>query len=309
MLVLSNGDRAAADADAPERLAAIRRLDVMTAVAVLAPDAAVRLLELPDGALTAHVRDAAAAISAELEPAEPGTWIVAPWRADGDPDHIAAGDAAADAAAAGTARLFEYPISAWHWSSPTDDVWPEEALCALDLSPEEREVKLRALGRRQSHGHEPAETAGGEPIANDHVTAHFTRGYETFIEAGTVPGAVASHPEPTPVRTTESLPAPFFDELYADRSDPWDVETRWYERRKRALTLAALPRERFGAVLELGCSTGVLTGELARRCDSLLAVDSADKRSRRLGSVLPSIETSHLNSTSCRPSGLPAPLS
>ena len=35
------------------------------------------------------------------------------------------------------------------------------------------------------------------------------------------------------------------DELHRDAADPWGVDSRWYERRKRDLLLAALPRPRF----------------------------------------------------------------
>jgi SAM-dependent methyltransferase len=65
--------------------------------------------------------------------------------------------------------------------------------------------------------------------------------------------------------------------MYAESADPWGFATRWYERRKYSLTLAALPRPRYAHALEAGCSIGVLTAELALRCDRLLAVDgSAD---------------------------------
>lgn len=72
-----------------------------------------------------------------------------------------------------------------------------------------------------------------------------------------------------------TLPPDYFDALYADSADPWGFADRWYERRKRALTLALLPRERYGSVYEPGCSIGVLTRELAGRCDRLLATDVA----------------------------------
>lgn len=64
------------------------------------------------------------------------------------------------------------------------------------------------------------------------------------------------------------------DQLHRDSDDPWDVDS-WYERRKRALTLAALPREQYGRVLEVGCSVGALAVDLATRCDRLLAVDAS----------------------------------
>jgi SAM-dependent methyltransferase len=63
--------------------------------------------------------------------------------------------------------------------------------------------------------------------------------------------------------------------MYAESTDPWGFASRWYERRKYALTLAALPRERYARGFEPGCSIGVLTGLLATRCDSLLATDVA----------------------------------
>jgi SAM-dependent methyltransferase len=65
----------------------------------------------------------------------------------------------------------------------------------------------------------------------------------------------------------------YFDELYSRRDDPWRLAERWYEKRKRALTLAALPHERYSRALEIGCSIGTLSAELAPRCDSLVAVD------------------------------------
>jgi SAM-dependent methyltransferase len=64
-----------------------------------------------------------------------------------------------------------------------------------------------------------------------------------------------------------------FDLLHDASADPWRVMSRWYEIRKRRLLLAALPDEHYGRVLELGCSTGVLSHELAARSDHLLAVD------------------------------------
>jgi len=72
-----------------------------------------------------------------------------------------------------------------------------------------------------------------------------------------------------------TLPASYFDAMYAETPDPWGFTSRWYERRKYALTMAALPRERYRRGFEAGCSIGVLTALLAQRCDSLLACDVA----------------------------------
>ena len=65
----------------------------------------------------------------------------------------------------------------------------------------------------------------------------------------------------------------YFRDRYAASADPWGLAERWYEARKYALTVALLPRERYGAVFEPGCSIGVLTAQLAPRCDRLLACD------------------------------------
>jgi SAM-dependent methyltransferase len=63
--------------------------------------------------------------------------------------------------------------------------------------------------------------------------------------------------------------------MYAASPDPWGFESRWYEGRKYALSLALLPAERYGDAFEPGCSIGVLTALLTSRCDRLLACDAA----------------------------------
>lgn len=64
-----------------------------------------------------------------------------------------------------------------------------------------------------------------------------------------------------------------FDRLFADDGDPWDLQSSEYERAKRAATLVALGGRRFQAGLEVGCAFGLLTEELAQRCERLLALD------------------------------------
>lgn len=77
-------------------------------------------------------------------------------------------------------------------------------------------------------------------------------------------------------RHTASLPPDYFTERYAKDPDPWRFATSDYEAGKYAATLAALPRERYAALLEIGCSIGVLTRALAPRCDHLLGLDVAE---------------------------------
>ena len=64
-----------------------------------------------------------------------------------------------------------------------------------------------------------------------------------------------------------------FEQLYRVDSDPWRFASSPYERAKYAATLAALPRARYRAGLDVGCSIGVLTEALAARCDDLLGIE------------------------------------
>ncbi|PXX09190.1 SAM-dependent methyltransferase [Mycolicibacterium moriokaense] len=85
---------------------------------------------------------------------------------------------------------------------------------------------------------------------------------------------------------TARLPNSYFDDKYAEAKDPWKLEERWYERRKYAITLALLPHPRYRHAFEPGCSIGVLTEHLTRRCDHVTATDVAtealDAADRRL---------------------------
>lgn len=74
-------------------------------------------------------------------------------------------------------------------------------------------------------------------------------------------------------RRTDSIPADYFDGIYASAADPWGFTTSAYERDKYAATLAALPRNRYRSAFEPACSIGVLTRALADRCDDLLATE------------------------------------
>ncbi len=89
-----------------------------------------------------------------------------------------------------------------------------------------------------------------------------------------------------------SMNRAYFDEMYRGDPDPWEFGSSWYEERKYALTMAALPDRRYRSAFEPGCSIGVLTSLLAERCDQLLATDivpgvvaSARERCRALPQV------------------------
>lgn len=74
-------------------------------------------------------------------------------------------------------------------------------------------------------------------------------------------------------RARRSVPNEAFEAIYARSPDPWNYRTSAYEHEKYAATLAALPEPRYRRGFEVGCSIGVLSRQLADRCDQLLAVD------------------------------------
>ncbi|WP_338110188.1 class I SAM-dependent methyltransferase [Pseudomonas multiresinivorans] len=72
---------------------------------------------------------------------------------------------------------------------------------------------------------------------------------------------------------TQGLPAEHFDQMYRGDPDPWSFRTSWYEKRKRDLLLASLPRMRFRSGYEPACANGETSAELARRVEHLLCAD------------------------------------
>ena len=68
----------------------------------------------------------------------------------------------------------------------------------------------------------------------------------------------------------------YFERLYQGDPDPWRFASSAYERDKYAATIAALPARRFRRGFEVGCSIGVLTRQLAARCETLLGVDVSE---------------------------------
>ncbi len=67
----------------------------------------------------------------------------------------------------------------------------------------------------------------------------------------------------------------YFEGMFRADADPWAMRTRWYERRKRNLTLACLPQRKYMSVLELGCANGELSAKLANRSGQLLCCDTS----------------------------------
>ncbi len=249
----------------PEELAAIRAAEVATAVARLAPAATLVRLELPDGEIARHEDVVADAVRSRVSD---GTLVVSTWEGDGHPDHEAVARAArgalADPRTAAASAHWQAPIWLWHWGDGEDGA-TLPPLARIALSPGERAAKTAAAEQYPSQTAPLSERAGDEALLSPEVLEHFAGDTEFFVIV-----ISASGPR-------ERLGQDFFEEFYSGEVDPWGFEVRWYERRKRDLTLAVLPRKRFATALELGCSIGVTTAALADRCDDLLALDIVEE--------------------------------
>lgn len=238
-----------------DRLAMLRRDELRAAVAVVAATAEVTCLDLPDGAVADHAEALVARLVETIGTSGDRVLLCAPWRSDGHPDHEAVGRAAAVAAVRTDATLLEYPVWLWHWGDADDLPWKH--VRRLPLDEDTRRAKRRAVATHTTQVQPLSPSPGDEALLGPDLLAHFDRDLEVFI----------GDPAPTPDDVLERV--------HRDEADPWQVDS-FYERRKRAVTLAALPDEHYGRILEVGCSVGALALDLAQRGDELLAIDASD---------------------------------
>ena len=232
-----------------------RRQETAAALAHLAPRAGIRFLGLPDGGLRERTEELDALLTDEFRRHDPAdTTVAVTWWEDGHRDHRVLGEAVRRTASG--MRVLGYPVWYWHWGDP--DAPHAGPWVRLDLDDDARRAKRAAIGAYASQ-HDPDR---GEPVLHAGMLAHFDRAHELFVDAGTARGAA-------------SVPQEWFERFFRERADPWGFDSRWYEERKRALVLAALPRRRYARGVELGCATGALTAALAERCDELVGVDAS----------------------------------
>ncbi|WP_328701676.1 bifunctional PIG-L family deacetylase/class I SAM-dependent methyltransferase [Amycolatopsis pittospori] len=252
LVVATDGEAAFPDSSAAQRreLGARRRGELLEALRCQGMDDVEPVWAgLPDSALVDHesaLTDVVRAVAADSE------LCLAPWPEDPHPDHQVAGRAAFRAAPLGAHR-WAYPIWLWHRVAPDDPAIPWSRAAEVRLDEASAAVKAKAVQVFRSQL-EPG-PSGEEPILTPEVLEHFARDREILFH------------QP---RTT-STPVSRFETLYRE-PDPWTMDS-WYERRKRMVALAALPRERYDFAVEPACGTGALTLELARRCDRVHAFD------------------------------------
>ncbi|KHL00495.1 bifunctional PIG-L family deacetylase/class I SAM-dependent methyltransferase [Sinomonas humi] len=252
----------------PSKLAALRRREVEDAVRLLAPGARIHCAGIPDGSVAENSNTLARVLRTVLREREgqvPAVVLAAPWRRDGHTDHDAAGEIAARVAKEARALLLEYPIWLWHWGTPGCGDAPWDRGRRFRLDPDLRSRKAAALAAHASQTGPLSELPGDEALLSPGMQEHFDREAEFFF--------VTPPPDVGTARDARAV----FDELHGSDPDPWQFESSWYEARKRALTLASLPSPRYRRVLEMGCSIGVLTGELAERADAVVATDVSQR--------------------------------
>jgi LmbE family N-acetylglucosaminyl deacetylase len=256
----------------PGELARLRVREFENAMAALGVGARWTNLRLPDGQLGRHrpaIRDALRAAVRNAAVRDAGgslpsdVVLVAPLRGDGHPDHDVVGSVAAELAEAEGHGLLEYPIWYWLWANVADARW--RSWVRSELTARGREAKSAALQAHRSQIEPLSGRPGDEALLQERFVDHFRRTWETFAWTPPSGGNTAADAERV------------FDAVHLASSDPWDYSSSWYEKRKRDLTMAALPDPRYARGLELGCSTGVLSAELAQRCEQLLCVDASSQ--------------------------------
>jgi LmbE family N-acetylglucosaminyl deacetylase len=246
----------------PEELAIRRRHELTAAMALLAPAASVCWLGLPDGSLAGRVDDIVGALSAVLGD-DTDVWLLSTARKDGHPDHTACGLAAQRVAAPRTrTRWWEYPVWLWHAGDPAAlRTRLSRDVRRFALSAENQAARAGALRAFASQVLPLSSEPGDEAVLPPAVLVHADRNQDLLLEPGG--------------RPAESRQ--YFTALYAGAGDPWSFRSSWYEQRKRAVLLAALPRQRFRRTFEPGCALGDLSLLLADRSDCLVATEWAEQ--------------------------------
>ncbi len=249
----------------PSRLAQIREDEVIRACGHLGIDEKqITFLNQQDSELESlcagKIHELASLIAKKFELGNFDS-LALPWRRDPHADHRVVyriGQDALNLIENGVTQI-EYPI--WLWQNGTDDDWPRED----EITPYILDISTVA-NKKSAAIHEHLSQLG--KIVDDDQ--------EGFVLTEDLLQPFLKHKEYfflTNKRPLEKLNCEYFENLYAQNSDPWDFKTSEYEHKKYALSIEVLKGSKFERGLELGCSIGVQTKLLAKICKKLVAVD------------------------------------
>lgn len=296
LVTLGEGSHPDSPTATPAQLAPIREAEFVDALTRLHPAVQHELLRIADGGLDGERARIADALRSAVGAAGDDPLIVVPWRGDGHRDHRVAGELATALATELDLALAEFPIWLWHWAATDDDTLPWGEARIVPLDADAHGAKIAAMDAYPSQTEPLSPAPGDEAIVDHHHLQHYARRFEVVfpngraLELGSAgrrsdddddddaPGSepdTGRPPETDTVHDGPSRSQASFDDHYREHPDGWNFGS-WYEERKRQVLLAALPRPRYGSVLELGCATGVLTGRLAERSDDVLGIDIAE---------------------------------
>ncbi len=274
LIVATAGERSHPDATQwqPGALGRVRQDEVAAAIRILAPQATITHLGLPDGELAVCEGELKAMVAALLHETD---LVLAPWVDDGHADHDAAGRAVRRAAATVGCRALYYPVWMWHWAVPEQFPWERAAVAELTIDAATR--KSAALRRFPSQTSGLGPLPGDAPVITDRMLERGRRLIEVVLSQDEPSRPRSGTHVPTSSQASPGTPAKTFDAMYdGGADDPWGLEDSFYEERKRMLTLAVLGRQRYRNGLEIGCATGRLTQALAERVDRLTALDISE---------------------------------
>lgn len=250
------GSHPSSPTHSPVQLARRREAEFRAAMQQLHPRALLEFGNLPDGQLRHHEDEIAQNLMGLVNAAPRPVILVAPYSQDGHIDHETLGRVAQHVAAQTGIVLLEYPIWYWHWADPQDTRWHQ-----WHRVPDPSGLDRRALYKAYPSQVLPLSGApGDEAIVSPEFLAHFQRGFDTLIISERAYDARDA--------------AAVFDQLHAEQDDPWSLTTSEYEQQKRQ-ALLGIVGSGYRRTLEVGCSIGTLTMELAQRSEHVVALDAS----------------------------------
>ena len=172
VVVVAVSDGEAAYSDVPE-LGLVRTHEQERALRLLGVEARdVVRLGLPDGSVSRHVDELAAAIVGLVDAQ---TLLVAPWVHDVHPDHEACGSAAAAAAALAGSELLSSLFWAWH-HVPVESM-PLQSMVRIELDDQLIESRVAAVLCHSSQlAHDD-----GSPVLPPALLGSITRSFEAYL--------------------------------------------------------------------------------------------------------------------------------